>query len=108
MHMASAVSYASVGTFEFLTEGLYADAPFYFIEANPRLQVEHTVTEEVMGIDLVRFQIQQATGKTLLQQGLTQDRIPIPQTMAMQLRVNMEKMDAQGNIYTTSGNLVCF
>ncbi len=108
MHMASAVSYASAGTFEFLTEGLYPDAPFYFIEANPRLQVEHTVTEEVMGIDLVRFQIQQALGKTLLQQGLTQDRIPIPRTMAMQLRINMEKIGEGGNVLPQVGSLSAF
>ena len=57
--MAHAAQYNSLGTFEFLVD---LDAPdenaaFAFIEANPRLQVEHTVTEEVTGVDLVTTQV---------------------------------------------------
>ena len=51
--MAKAVKYRSLGTFEFLVDG----NDFFFIEANPRLQVEHTVTEEVWGVDLVQAQL---------------------------------------------------
>ena len=66
------------------------DAPFAFIEANPRLQVEHTVTEEVTGIDLVQIQLEIAGGATLADLGLMQASMPAPRGMAIQSRVNME------------------
>jgi acetyl/propionyl-CoA carboxylase alpha subunit len=58
LRLARKVRYDNLGTFEFLVDAteLRDDSRFAFIEANPRLQVEHTVTEEVMGIDLVRLQ----------------------------------------------------
>ena len=61
--IAEAVSYQCAGTIEFLMD-METDA-FYFIEANPRIQVEHTVTEEVTGIDIVRAQIMITEGKLL-------------------------------------------
>ena len=69
---------------------------FYFMEANPRLQVEHTVTEEVTGIDIVQFQLQQAMGKTLADLNLLQDQIAASKGSAIQLRINMESMDEAG------------
>jgi len=63
--IASTVGYECAGTVEFLMD-MDTDA-FYFIEVNPRIQVEHTVTEEVTGIDIVRAQILIAEGKTLAQ-----------------------------------------
>ena len=64
LRMAAAVRYDSLGTFEFLVDAadVRDDAPFAFIEANPRLQVEHTVTEEVTGVDLVQLQLRLAGG----------------------------------------------
>ena len=47
----------------------------YFIEVNPRIQVEHTVTEQVTGVDLVQSQIKIAGGATLAELGLTQDKV---------------------------------
>jgi len=86
--MAEAAAFRGVGTFEFLVD---ADTPrFVFIEANPRIQVEHTVTEEVMGVDLVKSQILLARGATLAQIGLAPDRLPQPRGFAIQLRINME------------------
>ncbi|MFC7542594.1 biotin carboxylase N-terminal domain-containing protein [Siccirubricoccus deserti] len=76
LKMARAVRYSSLGTFEFLVEQEGSDGSFYFMEANPRLQVEHTVTEEVTGIDLVKTQIAIAGGKTLRQLGLDPERGP--------------------------------
>src|SRR5438270_3783174 len=57
--LAAAASYDNLGTFEFLVDGDARDpaSAFAFIEANPRLQVEHTVTEEVLGVDLVKSQL---------------------------------------------------
>lgn len=70
--LAAAVRYNNIGTFEFLVDAteLTDDAMFAFIEANPRLQVEHTVTEEVLGVDLVAIQLELAGGKSLAELGL--------------------------------------
>ena len=66
VRMARAAGYRSLGTFEFLVEtGPGGDGRFAFIEANGRLQVEHTVTEEVTGVDLVQLQLELAAGATL-------------------------------------------
>ena len=108
--LAAAANYNSLGTFEFLVDGdASGDAQaFAFIEANPRLQVEHTVTEEVLGIDLVQAQIAVAGGATLGSLGLAQSYIPKPRGYAMQLRVNMEVMDASGLTRPTGGALKLF
>ncbi len=89
--MAASDTYRSLGTFEFLL----APEPA-FIEANPRIQVEHTVTEEVFGLDLVRLQLVIATGASLADLGLSQDRIGRLRGTALQARVAMERMDASG------------
>ena len=108
--LAAAANYNSLGTFEFLVDGDASDdaQAFAFIEANPRLQVEHTVTEEVLGIDLVQAQIAVAGGATLGSLGLAQSYIPKPRGYAMQLRVNMEVMDASGLTRPTGGTLKLF
>ena len=104
VRMAGAVDYASLGTFEFLVDA----AGFAFIEANPRLQVEHTVTEEVTGIDLVRTQLRLAAGRTLVDLGLTQAGVPSPRGFAVQVRVNMETMATDGSVRPTGGTIAAF
>ena len=79
-----------------------------FIEANPRLQVEHTVTEEVLGLDLVRLQIEVARGKTLADLNLTQTEVPTPRGVAVQARVNLETMSADGSARPAGGVLSAF
>ncbi|QOZ72073.1 acetyl-CoA carboxylase family protein [Bradyrhizobium arachidis] len=105
--LAAAASYDNLGTFEFLVDGTAEDS-FAFIEANPRLQVEHTVTEEVLGLDLVRSQLAVAAGSTLASLGLAQGAIPKPRGYAMQLRVNMETLDETGATHPTGGVLAVF
>jgi len=61
----------------------------YFIEVNPRIQVEHTVTEEVTGVDIVQTQINIAQGYTLPQLGLVRDKIST-RGFAIQARVTTE------------------
>jgi pyruvate carboxylase len=66
IRLAEAAKYDVLGTFEFLVAADGGDqAHFAFIEANPRLQVEHTVTEQVTGVDLVRAQLELASGRSL-------------------------------------------
>ncbi|MGX1379510.1 pyruvate carboxylase [Bradyrhizobium japonicum] len=105
--LATAAAYDNLGTFEFLVDGTAEDS-FAFIEANPRLQVEHTVTEEVLGLDLVRAQLAVAAGATLASLGLAQGAIPKPRGYAMQLRVNMETLDELGATHPTGGVLAVF
>src|SRR5262249_39151788 len=94
--LAAAAKYRGAGTFEFLVDAT-DNRPIAFIEANARLQVEHTVTEEVTGIDIVRAQLAIASGSTLASLALTQDKIASPRGIAVQARVNMETMAADGS-----------
>ncbi|WP_441276635.1 carboxyl transferase domain-containing protein [Tardiphaga sp. 172_B4_N1_3] len=109
-NLAAEAKYDSLGTFEFLVDGEVGegDGAFAFIEANPRLQVEHTVTEEVLSVDLVRSQLAVAGGATLASLGLDQASVPSPRGFAMQLRINMETMDATGATKPTGGTLAIF
>ena len=108
--LAAAANYDNLGTFEFLVDNdaRASDQAFAFIEANPRLQVEHTVTEAVLGLDLVQSQLAVAAGATLGSLGLAQAYIPKPRGFAMQLRVNMEVMDETGGTRPTGGTLDLF
>ncbi|KAH7062392.1 pyruvate carboxylase [Macrophomina phaseolina] len=84
--LAKSVNYRNAGTAEFLVD---QQNRYYFIEINPRIQVEHTITEEITGIDIVAAQIQIAAGATLAQLGLTQDRIST-RGFAIQCRITTE------------------
>jgi acetyl/propionyl-CoA carboxylase alpha subunit/acetyl-CoA carboxylase carboxyltransferase component len=108
--LAAAAKYDSLGTFEFLVDSEPSQdvAAFAFIEANPRLQVEHTVSEQVLGVDLVKSQLAVAAGATLASLGLSQADVPTPRGYAIQLRVNMETMDASGATHPTGGTLSVF
>ena len=84
--LAKSVNYRNAGTAEFLVD---QHNRYYFIEINPRIQVEHTITEEITGIDIVAAQIQIAAGASLEQLGLTQDRIST-RGFAIQCRITTE------------------
>ncbi|WP_029046075.1 carboxyl transferase domain-containing protein [Cupriavidus sp. amp6] len=113
--LAREARYRSLGTFEFLVEepepGARRDGaalPFVFIEANPRLQVEHTVTEQVTGIDLVAVQLGLAQGRRLAELGLDPQQPPRARGYAIQVRVNAESTDAQGLARPAQGRLERF
>ncbi|PZP95046.1 MAG: carbamoyl-phosphate synthase large subunit [Variovorax paradoxus] len=108
--LAKRVQYQSLGTFEFLVEENAAgqQTGFVFIEANPRLQVEHTVTEQVTGVDLVALQLGLAGGRSLRELGLDPAAPPQPRGFAIQVRVNAEASDAQGQARPAHGRLERF
>ena len=106
LRLAKAAQYRNLGTIEFLVDTRLGD--FFFIEANPRLQVEHTVTEAVTGLDLVQLQLQLAGGQTLTELGLGREPVAPPRGMAMQLRINSETIDSTGSVTPGGGTLTAF
>jgi len=87
---AKSIGYENAGTVEFLLDTAGERAGEHvFIEMNPRIQVEHTVTEEVTDVDLVKAQMRIAAGATLEELGLTQDRIQL-RGAALQCRITTE------------------
>ncbi|MDQ4500781.1 pyruvate carboxylase [Sinomonas sp. ASV322] len=87
---AKALGYVNAGTVEFLVDTVGERAGQHvFIEMNPRIQVEHTVTEEVTDVDLVQAQLRIASGETLADLGLTQDSIQL-KGAALQCRITTE------------------
>ena len=102
--------YSNLGTFEFLVDmsGNSKDRPFVFIETNARLQVEHTVTEEVTGVDIVQAQIRLAQGASLVDLGLGDPEIAKPRGYAIQTRVNMETFGEDGTVRPASGTLIAY
>ncbi|MCA6231273.1 MAG: carbamoyl-phosphate synthase large subunit [Phenylobacterium sp.] len=106
--LARAAGYRGLGTIEFLVDASPGAAPrFAFIEANARLQVEHTVTEMVLGLDLVEQQLRIADGARLADLGLA-DGAPAPQGVAIQARVNLETMTADGGSRPSGGVLAAY
>ena len=99
------VSYECAGTVEFLMD--MDSGKFYFIEVNPRVQVEHTVTEEVTGIDIVQAQILIAEGKTLAEATGKRSQAEIRLNgHALQTRITTE--DPQNNFIPDYGRLTAF
>ena len=86
VRLLKSANYRNAGTVEFLVD---KHGDYFFMEVNPRVQVEHTVTEEVTGVDIVQSQILIASGKTLPEIGLVQENIPEPTTFAMQVRTTL-------------------
>ena len=83
---ARSIGYTNAGTVEFLLD---RSGRYVFIEMNPRIQVEHTVTEEITGVDIVAAQLRLAGGATLEELGLRQERIRVD-GYAIQTRVTAE------------------
>ena len=97
--LASEAKYRSLGTFEFLV----TTDSYHFIEANARIQVEHTITEEAVGLDLVQAQLRLVLGEKL--ENLA---VPSRSRYSIQSRVNMEVMNEDGSTKPTGGTLQHF
>ncbi len=96
VRLAEEASYANAGTAEFLVD---QDESFYFIEMNTRIQVEHPITEEITGVDLVKEQLKVAAGEGL---SLKQDEIPLS-GHAIEFRINAE--DPENNFFPSPGEV---
>ncbi|NUS93734.1 MAG: ATP-grasp domain-containing protein, partial [Nocardia sp.] len=103
VRLGRAARLCGVATVEFLA---LPDGTFYFVEVNPRLQVEHTVTELVTGVDLVLAQLRLAAGATLAELGL--DRSPGSSGTAVQVRVNAETSRPDGSVLPAAGTITGF
>jgi acetyl/propionyl-CoA carboxylase alpha subunit/acetyl-CoA carboxylase carboxyltransferase component len=104
--LGAAAGYKGVGTIEFLIDARPGAAPrFAFIEANARLQVEHTVTEAVTGLDLVALQFRIAAGASLGELGLDGAN---PRGFALQARVNLETIGPDGTVRPSGGVLSAY
>jgi acetyl/propionyl-CoA carboxylase alpha subunit/acetyl-CoA carboxylase carboxyltransferase component len=99
--LAASVAYRGLATAEFLVRG----EEIAFLEVNPRLQVEHTVTEQVTGLDLVELGLRVADGATLGELALG---AVTPQGVAIQARVNAEALRADGTFVPGGGTLTRF
>lgn len=105
LRIARKMGYNNAGTVEFLVD---KEENIYFIEVNPRIQVEHTVTEEVTGIDIVRTQILIAAGKPLTSKGIyinSQDDVTC-NGFAIQCRITTE--DPQDDFKPDYGKLIAY
>ena len=108
LHQAAArlcahADYRGLATVEFLVAG----DRFVFLEVNPRIQVEHTITEETTGLDLVSLQLAIAGGATYDELGLPAEPA-VARGIAIQTRVNMETLAADGSVLPTTGTLTVF
>lgn len=99
--IAADLKYRSLGTVEFLLRA----EDIAFLEVNPRIQVEHTVTEELLGLDLVDLQLRIAAGATLDDLGLSDTPRDLPERSAMQLRIAAEQMQTGGTVFPSEGTL---
>ncbi|GAA5148297.1 pyruvate carboxylase [Nocardioides marinquilinus] len=102
VRFAREIGYRNAGTVEFL---LGADGEYRFIEMNPRIQVEHTVTEEVTDVDLVQSQLRIASGETLADLGLSQETVTL-RGAALQCRITTE--DPANNFRPDTGRITTY
>ena len=110
IRLARHVGYSNIGTFEFLVRVSESNeaSSFAFIETNARLQVEHTVTEVVTGVDVVQSQIRIAQGESLSDIGLDSQDLINTRGFAIQTRVNMETISPSGNLRPSGGMLISY
>lgn len=106
LRIAAEVKLRGVATVEFLVEP--KAGRFSFLEVNPRLQVEHTVTEEIAGVDLVALQLRIASGAALSELGLPEAEAMVPDRWAVQLRLNAEMVGPDGQVFPAVGTLTRF
>ncbi len=103
IRIGRAVKYVGAGTMEFLVDG---EGHYYFIEVNPRIQVEHTVTEMITGRDLVQAQLRIARGESLKDIGILGQEVVKKSGYAIQCRVTTE--NPTHNFLPDTGRIVAY
>ena len=103
LRIARGVGYYNAGTVEFLVD---KEGRYYFIEMNPRIQVEHTVTEQITGRDLVQAQLKIAAGLSLHEVGIKGQESVKKSGFALQCRVTTE--DPENNFMPDTGRIVAY
>jgi len=104
VQLAKHCGYRNAGTVEFMVD---KRGKHYFLEVNPRIQVEHTVTEEITGVDLVQSQILIAGGSSLEDLGMgSQSSVPPPNGFSIQCRVTSE--DPERNFQPDAGRITAY
>ncbi len=102
--LATKAGYENAGTVEFLVDD--DTGAFYFIEVNPRIQVEHTITEEVTGVDLVKAQIRLAEGHKIGSAGIPRQNELSLHGYALQCRITTE--DPEANFVPDYGRILAY
>jgi pyruvate carboxylase len=105
LRIARYVNYSNVGTVEFLVD---EDGSIYFIEVNPRIQVEHTITEEITGIDIVRSQILIARGFALSDPRLQVNRQEDIQCSGFAIQCRVTTEDPENNFQPDYGTVIAY
>ncbi|XP_063685704.1 uncharacterized protein LOC134819615 [Bolinopsis microptera] len=100
--LAEHIGYINAGTVEFLVDNI---GNHYFMEVNPRIQVEHTVTEEVTGVDIVCSQLEVAMGTSLPELGLSQDKVECVGS-SIQCRITTE--DPENGFIPDNGRIITY
>ncbi|MGM0449413.1 MAG: carboxyl transferase domain-containing protein [Pseudomonadota bacterium] len=103
--MAREAGLSGIATFEFLVDRS-TPHQFCFLECNPRIQVEHTITEEIAGVDLVRLQLQLSEGRRLAELDLPD--ATSARGFAVQARVNLETLASDGTALPANGRLTAY
>jgi acetyl/propionyl-CoA carboxylase alpha subunit len=104
LRIARSIRYRSLGTFEFLVSERTSE--FYFLEINPRLQVEHTITEAVTGVDLVQAQLRLARGESL--PAILSESVPISRPSARSIQLRLCAEDPSANFALSIGKITDF
>ncbi|MGB1018400.1 MAG: biotin carboxylase N-terminal domain-containing protein, partial [Chitinophagales bacterium] len=105
LNITKHVNYSNAGTVEFLVD---AQENIYFIEVNPRIQVEHTITEEITGIDIVRSQILIAAGKELSSSGIYINKQEDVQVNGFAIQCRITTEDPSNNFQPDYGTIIAY
>lgn len=104
LQLMNNIRYVNAGTVEFLVSG----DEFFFIEVNPRVQVEHTITEMITGIDIVKTQILVADGANLFDERVSMPQQEEIQTLGYAIQCRITTEDPSNDFMPDSGTIIAY